>query len=73
MSNGQPEVQGPPVQALLCPECKQMCQPLIPQSNPLASEHYCKNCHKSYPVPEAERARADMERRSAQAATGTRH
>lgn len=64
-----PEPQGPQVEVLMCPTCKQMCQVLIPQSNPLASEHYCKNCHKSYPVPEAERARAQMERRSREAET----
>ena len=55
--------QGPPqVQPKVCPECKQICQPLIPQSNPLAAEHYCPRCHKSYPVKEAEEARAKLDR-----------
>jgi hypothetical protein len=62
--------QAPQVKPKVCPECRQLCQPLIPQSNPLASEHYCPRCHKSYLMDEAEEARARLER---EAARETKH
>ena len=33
-----------------CEICKQSCQPIPCSSNLIASEFYCRTCHKSYPM-----------------------
>lgn len=33
-----------------CGECGKTCVVLAPNSNPSACEHYCINCHISYPI-----------------------
>jgi hypothetical protein len=57
--------EGPQVAPYVCPQCKNVCQALIPQHNPVgAAEHYCGACHKSYPVPEAGEAARELERQA---------
>lgn len=59
------------VALFVCPECKQVCERLIPHHNQaMASEHYCPRCHKSYPVPEAQQAAAELERQARRNAKG---
>jgi len=34
----------------VCEECKGLCIPIAVSYNLMSSEHYCKKCHKSYPM-----------------------
>lgn len=38
------------IEPKMCEKCGKACMFLPSYTNPIASEWYCKPCHKSYPV-----------------------